>query len=63
MNISWDIKVETIKKHRPVIVFEIDQNKDECCELLESLGASRVWVQNKCNMVYSFDYLHNQFSN
>ena len=55
--------IETIKKHRPVIVFEIDQNKDECCELLESLGASRVWVQNKCNMVYSFDYLHNQFSN
>tara|TARA_Y100000296_G_C5126924_1_gene233372 strand:+ start:128 stop:796 length:669 start_codon:yes stop_codon:yes gene_type:complete len=46
--------IETIKKHRPVIVFEIDQNKDECCDLLESLGASRVPVKNKCNMVYSF---------
>jgi FkbM family methyltransferase len=46
--------VETIKKHKPVVVFEIDQDKDQCCEILESLGAKRVPVNNKCNMIYAF---------
>ena len=46
--------IETIKKHKPVVVFEIDQDKDQCCEILESLGAERVTVASKCLMIYAF---------
>ena len=49
-----DEAIETIKKHKPVIVFEIDQDKDQCCEILESLGAERVTVASKCLMIYAF---------
>ena len=46
--------IKTIEKHKPVVVFEIDQDKDQCCEILESLGAKRVTVASKCLMIYSF---------
>ena len=51
--------VETMKKWKPVVVFEIDQDKDRCCDLLESIGASRIPVDNKCLMIYGFKHNDN----
>ena len=45
----------TIEKWKPVVVFEIDQDKDLCCDLLESLGGKRIPVDSKCLMIYGFD--------
>ena len=44
--------VNTLKKYRPVVVFEINEDKDHCCDLLESLGAERVTLRSKCLMLY-----------
>tara|TARA_R110002020_G_scaffold475237_2_gene709193 strand:+ start:297 stop:965 length:669 start_codon:yes stop_codon:yes gene_type:complete len=46
--------IETLKKNKPVVVFEINEDKDRCCDLMEALGASRVILKNKCLMLYSF---------
>ena len=46
--------IETLKKNKPVVVFEINEDKDRCCDLLEGLGAERVILKNKCLMLYTW---------
>ena len=46
--------VETLQKSKPVVVFEINDDKDRCCDLLESLGAERVILRSKCLMLYAW---------
>ena len=46
---------ESLKRNKPVVVFEINEDKDRCCDLLEALGANRVILKNKCLMLYSFE--------
>ena len=36
--------MKLLKKHKPVVVFEIDQDKDQCCDILESLGADFIAI-------------------
>jgi len=44
--------VETLKKNKPTIIFEVNKKKDVCCDILESLGATRMVLLNKCLISY-----------
>ena len=54
---EWPIlqgSIETLKRNKPTVVFEINIYKDYCCDLLESLGAKRITLISKCLMLYSW---------
>lgn len=46
--------IQTLQKNKPVVVFEINNDKDRCCDLLESLGAERLILRSKCLMLYTW---------
>ena len=55
--------IETLKKNKPVVVFEMNIYKDYCCDLLESLGAKRMTLINKCYMLYAWEQNENTICN
>lgn len=49
---GWELEVlqgsvNILKKQRPWVIFEVNQDIDECCELMESLGYETLYIKSK----------------
>lgn len=49
---GWEYEVlqgakETIKKHQPWVIFEVNQDIDECCQFMESLNYETIILKSK----------------